>query len=159
MRFRRSKEQGNVLICALCTIMIISIIGANVLRNCTTRFNVSSSQVRSWKESLFAAEAGGDIAYAEVRKTVLDPTHAFAGWDNSGGKRTSPVTTFGANSLATNTVVDSFYTDPAGNPRDRAPTRGTAPEMGLARTGIDDRLGAGPRGGKVLRKIDFRPLC
>src|SRR5215210_4228559 len=108
---KRSPERGNVLICALCTILIISMIGANVLRNCTTRFNVSSSQVRSWKESLFAAEAGGDIAYAEVRKTVLDPSHAFAGWNNVSGKRTSPVTTFGANDLTTRTVVDVFYTD------------------------------------------------
>src|SRR5256714_5671972 len=156
MRFRRSTEQGNVLICALCTIMVISIIGANVLQNCTTRFNVSSSQVRSWKESLFAAEAGGDIAYAEVRKTVLDPTHAFTGWVSSGGKRVSPITTFGANNLATSTVVDSFYTDPAGNPWYRARTRGTAPVMGLSRTGMDDRMGAGTRGDSLLRKIDFR---
>jgi Tfp pilus assembly protein PilX len=64
-----SLEQGNVLICALCTILIISLIGANVLQNCTTRFNVASSQVRSWKEALFAAEAGGEIGYAEIRKT------------------------------------------------------------------------------------------
>src|SRR5207302_9289918 len=71
MRTKDPAEEGNVLICALCTILIMSLIGANVLQNCTTRFNVSSSQVRSWKESLFAAEAGGDIAYAEVRKTVL----------------------------------------------------------------------------------------
>src|SRR4051794_29031364 len=103
MRVKRLKEQGNVLICALCTILIISLIGANVLHNCTTRFNVSSSQVRSWKESLFAAEAGGDIAYAEVRRTVLDPTHAFPtpSWTNSGAVHTSPVTTFGANNLVT----------------------------------------------------------
>src|SRR3954462_1243315 len=105
MRFKRSKTEGNVLICALCTILVISLIGANVLQNCTTRFNVSSSQVRSWKESLFAAEAGGDIAYAEVRKTVLDPTHAFTGWTNAGTVHTSPVTTFGANNLVTNAVV------------------------------------------------------
>ena len=156
MRFKGSRTEGNVLICALCTIMVISIIGANVLRNCTTRFNVSSSQVRSWKESLFAAEAGGDIAYAEIRKTMLDPTHAFAGWDNSGGKHVSLVTTFGANDLTTSTVVDSFYTDPAGNPWYRARTRGTAPVMGLARTGIDDRMGAGVRGDSLLRKIDFK---
>jgi hypothetical protein len=155
MRLKRSKTDGNVLICALCTIMVISIIGANVLQNCTTRFNVSSSQVRSWKESLFAAEAGGDIAYAEIRKTMLDPTHAFAGWDNSNGKHVSLVTTFGANDLKTSTVVDSFYTDPAGNPWYRARTRGTAPVMGLARTGIDDRMGAGTHGDSLLRKIDF----
>jgi hypothetical protein len=156
MRFGRSVEQGNVLICALCTILVISIIGANVLRNCTTRFNVSSSQVRSWKESLFAAEAGGDIAYAEVRKTVLDPTNAFAGWDTSGAKRLSPVTTFGADNLVTSTVVDAFYTDPAGNAWYRARSRGTAPVMGFARTGMDDRMGAGTRGDSLLRKIDFR---
>ena len=139
MRSRRSAEEGNVLICALCTILIISLIGANVLRNCTVRYNVSSSQVRSWKESLFAAEAGGDIAYAEVRKTVLDPPHAFTGWDNSGAKHVSPVTTFGANNLITSTVVDLFYNDPAGNPWYRSRSRGTAPVLGMARTGMDDR--------------------
>ena len=149
-------EDGNVLVCALSTILIISLIGANVLHNCTTRFNVSSSQVRSWKESLFAAEAGGDIAYAEVRKTVLDPTHAFTGWGTSGAKRISPVTTFGANNLVTSTVVDVFYTDPFGNPWYRARSRGTAPVMGLPRTGMDDRMGAGTRGDSLLRKIDFR---
>jgi hypothetical protein len=156
MRRNLPGEEGNVLVCALCTILIISLIGANVLHNCTTRFNVSSSQVRSWKESLFAAEAGGDIAYAEVRKTVLDPTHAFAGWSTSGAKRISPVTTFGANNLVTSTVVDSFYTDPAGNRWYRARSRGTAPVAGLPRTGMDDRMGAGTRGDSLLRKIDFR---
>lgn len=156
MRAKGRAEAGNVLICALCTILILSLIGANVLRNCTTRFNVSSSQVRSWKESLFAAEAGGDIAYAEVRKTVLDPTNAFSGWTNSGSQHVSPPTTFGGNSLVTSTVVDAFYTDPAGNPWFRARTRGTAPVMGLARTGLDDRMGAGTRGDSLLRKIDFR---
>src|SRR3982751_2006068 len=108
MHAKNLKEDGNVLICALATILIISLIGANVLHNCTTRFNVSSSQVRSWKESLFAAEAGGDIAYAEVRKTVLDPSHAFSGWTNTPAinpvKHESLETVFGANGLSTSTV-------------------------------------------------------
>src|SRR3982751_1223302 len=155
MHAKHLKEEGNVLICALCTILIISLIGANVLHNCTIRYNLSSSQVRSWKESLFAAEAGGDIAYAEVRKTVLDPTQAFTDWTNSGTEHVSPVTTFGANNLVTSTVVDSFYTDPAGNPWFRARSRGTAPVMGLARAGLDDRMGAGTRGDSLLRKIDL----
>src|SRR5205085_6537524 len=154
MRTKDPTEEGNVLICALCTILIISLIGANVLRNCTTRFNVSSSQVRSWKDSLIAAEAGGDIAYAEVRKIitagvpsgfpnalpdgiVADPAHAFNGWTKSGNKYSSPVTTFGSNNLATSTVVDNFYSDPAtGNRWYRARTRGTAPVNGLPRTGM-----------------------
>ena len=156
MRTRKTAEQGNVLICALATMLIISLVAANVLRNCTTRFNVSSSQVRSWKDSLFAAEAGGDIAYAEIRKTVIDPTHAFSGWTNSGGQHVSPVTTFGANALTTTSIVDSFYSDPAGNPWFRSRSRGTAPVKGLPRTGMDDRMGAGTRGDSLLRKIDFR---
>ena len=153
---KRPAEKGNVLLCALCTIFIISLIGANVLHNCTTRFNVASSQVRSWKESLFAAEAGGDIAYAEVRKTVLDPTHAFNEWTNNGVQHVSPVTTFGGNDLVTSTVVDLFYHDPiTGNPWYRARSKGTAPVNGLRRTGMDDRMGAGTRGDSLLRKIDF----
>ncbi|HYJ06551.1 MAG TPA: hypothetical protein VEX43_15550 [Chthoniobacterales bacterium] len=156
MRGKRPAEEGNVLICALCTILVISLIGANVLYNCTTRFNVASSQVRSWKESLFAAEAGGDIAYAEVRKTVLDPTRAFNAWTNSGALHVSPVTTFGGNNLVTSTAVDLFYYDPiTGNPWYRARSKGTAPVNGLRRTGMDDRMGAGTRGDSLLRKIDF----
>jgi Tfp pilus assembly protein PilX len=156
MRGKHRAEEGNVLICALCTILIISLIGANVLRNCTTRFNVSSSQVRSWKESLLAAEAGGDIAYAEIRKTVIDPSHAFTGWTNSGVQHVSPVTTFGSNNLITSTVVDLFYYDPiTGNPWYRSRSKGTAPVNGVHRTGMDDRMGAGTRGDSLLRKIDF----
>jgi hypothetical protein len=173
-RVKRFDEEGNVLICALGAILIISLIGANVLRNCTTRFNVSSSQVRSWKDSLIAAEAGGDIAYAEVRKiitsgvpsgfpnalpdgTVVDPSHAFNGWTKTGTKYSSPVTTFGSSNLTTSTVVDNFYSDPAtGNRWYRARSRGTAPVNGLPRTGMDDRMGAGVRGDSLLRKIDFR---
>jgi hypothetical protein len=157
MRLKRPAEDGNVLICALCTILIISLIGANVLRNCTTRFNVTSTQVRSWKESLFAAEAGGDIAYAEVRKTVLNPTQAFSGWTNNGAVHVSPVTTFGSNGLVTSAVVDLFYHDPVtGNPWYRSRSKGTAPVMGLARTGMDDRMGVGVKGDSLLRKIDFK---
>ena len=163
-----------MLICALATILIISLIGANVLQNCTTRFNVSSSQVRSWKDSLMAAEAGGDIAYAEVRKTItagvptgfpnalpdgyIDaPSRAFNGWWKSGNKYSSPETTFGANNLKTSTVVDAFYYDPStGNPWYRFRSKGVAPVNGLPRTGMDDRMGAGTRGDSLLRKIDFR---
>src|SRR4029077_6079648 len=88
-------RQGNVLLCVLCIILVVSLIGANVLFNSVTRFNSASSQVRSWKESLDAAEAGGDMAYAEVRKTILDPTNAFSGWTYSGGIYTNSPITFG----------------------------------------------------------------
>src|SRR5256886_15937205 len=88
----QSFGRGNVLLCVMCTILVVSVIGGNVLLNCMTRYNAASSQVRSWKESLDAAETGGDIAYAEVRKTNQDPTHAFSGWTYFGGVFTkSPV--------------------------------------------------------------------
>src|SRR5256885_14257182 len=119
-------ERGNVLLCVLCTILVVSVIGANVLLNCMTRYNVASSQVRSWKESLEAAETGGDIAYAEIRKTILDPTHAFSGWTYSGGVYTNSAVTYGADSLSTSSKIDLFYYDSNGNPWYRIRSNGTA---------------------------------
>ena len=72
MRKQRLAEEGNVLICALCTILIISLVGANVLQNCTTRFNVASSQVRSWKEALFAAGAVSSYPKTALAKQAGD---------------------------------------------------------------------------------------
>jgi len=157
MKSRNHPEKdGTVRICTLCAILILSLIGSSVLLNSATRFNAASSQVRSWKESLLAAETGGDIAYAEVRKTVMDPPHAFGGWTNAGSTHLSPVTTFGSDNLTTNTAVDLFYTDPAtGNAWYRLRSMGTAPVLGLRRTGMDDRMGPGSRGDSLLRKIDF----
>src|SRR5438132_286359 len=96
----RSFERGNVLLCVMCTILVVSVIGGNVLLNCMTRYNAASSQVRSWKESLDAAETGGDIAYAEIRKTILDPSNAFAGWNYTGGIYTNSSVTYGQDSLS-----------------------------------------------------------
>src|ERR1035437_10193876 len=129
----KRSTQGNVLLCVVCTILIVSVIGGNVLMNCVTRFNASSSQVRAWKESLYAAEAGGDIAYAEVRKTILNPTNAFAGWTNSGGVRTNSPVTFGNDSLTTSSKVDSFWNDSNGSSWYRIRAQGTVPVLGLKR--------------------------
>src|SRR5260370_38733906 len=107
MQILRKSQRGNVLLCVLCTILVVSLIGANVLFNSVTRFNTASSQVRGWKESLYAAEAGGDIAYAEVRKTILDPSHAFTGWTYLGGVYSNAPITFGIDNLTTSTAVHS----------------------------------------------------
>jgi hypothetical protein len=152
---RRESQGANVLLCVLCTILVVSLIGASVLYNSVTRFNAASSQVRSWKESLYAAEAGGDIAYAEVRKTILDPTHAFSSWTNSGGVQTNSPVTFGRDNLTTSSRVDIFYYDFNGSPWYRIRARGTAPVMGLKRVTMDDRMGVGTRGDSLLRRIDF----
>src|SRR5882762_4001401 len=152
---QRTVAPGNVLLCVLCTILVVSLIGGNVLLNCMTRYNAASSQIRSWKESLDAAETGGDIAYAEVRKTIQDPTHAFSGWTYTGGVYTNSPVTYGNDSLSTSSRVDPFYYDGNGNAWYRVRTKGTAPVLGLKRVGMDDRMGPNTHGDSLLRKIDF----
>ncbi len=152
----RLNTSGNTLLVALATILILSAVGANVLGNLTTRYNVSTTQVRGWKQAQHAAEAAGDIAYNEIRKTVLDPTNAFAGWTQNGSTYTSPVTTFSDDNLVGSATVDAFYSDPVtGTPWYRIRARGTAPLRGLKRVGMDDRMGPNTRGDSLLRKIDF----
>src|SRR6267143_1386904 len=102
---KHERERGNVLLCVLLTIAVVSAIGATVLLNCTVRLNVSCGQVRGWKEALTAAEAGGDIAYAAVRKTILNPSQAWSGWTNSGGIYTNSQATFGPNGDGTGTAL------------------------------------------------------
>jgi hypothetical protein len=152
---RRESQRANVLLCVLCTILIVSVIGANVLYNSVTRFNAASSQVRGWKESMYAAEAGGDVAYAEIRKTILDPTNAFTGWTNSAGVYSDPTIAFGRDKLTTSSKVDIFYYDFNGSPWYRIRAKGTAPVMGLRRVTMDDRMGPKTRGDSLLRQIDF----
>ncbi|MFL6515167.1 MAG: hypothetical protein ACJ8M1_09115, partial [Chthoniobacterales bacterium] len=149
-------ENGNVLLCVVCTIAIVSVIGGNVLLNCVTRYNAASSQVRAWKESLYAAESGGDIAYAEIRKTILDPTHAFSGWTYSGGVWTSTPVTFGGNNLSTSSRADKFWLDGNGNPWFRIRSQGSAPVIGLKRVTMDDRMDRSTKGDSLLRKVDFQ---
>src|SRR5438874_11562175 len=76
------RDNGNILVCALCTIVIVSLIGANVLVNCITHYNVTAKQLKGWKEALYAAEAGGDAGFDEVRKALNPISLPFTtdGW-------------------------------------------------------------------------------
>ena len=162
---KRAIENGSILLSTLCTILIISIIGANVLFNCTTRYNATSKQVKAWKEALIAAEAGGDVGYAVCRKTIGDPNYAtvFAndGWTIPSPAPANPtwtkaVAAFGeAGSLSANVTVDRFFTDTNGTPHYRIRSTGTARVFGLKRAGMDDRVSQTTRGDSLLRKIDF----
>src|SRR6202030_4112119 len=154
MRINAS-NRGNVLLCVLCTILIIGLIGSNVLFNSVTRFNTASSQVRAWKESLYAAESGGDVAYAEVRKTILNPSQAFNGWTYTGGIYSDSPLTFGHDNLVTSATAGIFYYDFNGSAWYRIRAKGTAPILGLRRVTMDDRMGVGTKGDSLLRKIDF----
>ena len=68
MQLRRTNT-GSAIICAVCTIFILSLIGATVLLNCAARYNVATKQVKAWKEALYAADGGGDIV-AELFKPL-----------------------------------------------------------------------------------------
>ena len=171
MQLRRT-ETGSTIICALCTIFILSLIGATVLLTCAARYNVATKQVKAWKEALYAAEGGGDIAFAEVRKLVNNPSGAFSGWTSgvpAPGPSSSGPYTFGqSNSLSTSVTVDALQPSP--NPNGvfcyRIRATGTAQLRGLPRTGLDSALTASGthfaansatrgNGDTLLRKIDF----
>ncbi|HWX15374.1 MAG TPA: hypothetical protein VNY07_02195 [Chthoniobacterales bacterium] len=158
-----SNQDGSTLICALCTILIMSLIGANVLLNCTIRYNVSSKQIKGWKEALYAAEGGADIAFSEVRKLVNSPSTAFlhsGGWTTTAGPSYSngPYSFGQNNSLSANVTVDQLTATLSGQPQFyyRIRSQGTATLLGLPRVGMDDRMGSVIRGDSLLRKIDFK---
>jgi hypothetical protein len=151
-----NNEKGNVLLCVMGVILVLSIVGATVLRNSTTRLNVSSNQVRAWKEALSAAEAGGNMAFAELRKEFSADSSVrasqWSGWTNSGTTYVSPESTFGSSNLKSRTVVETCYFDVSGNfhlgenpdPNAnswyRVRSRGVSVLPGLKRTGMDDAL-------------------
>src|SRR5204862_1044161 len=108
------RDDGHILVCALCTIVIVSLIGANVLVDCTTRYNVTAKQLKGWKEALYAAEAGGDAGFDEVRK-ALDPVNlpfTADGWTTApspaptpGPAWTKTITGFGQGGNLSTTVT------------------------------------------------------
>lgn len=160
-------EKGSTLICAILALAILAMIGANVLLNCTTRYNVSSKQVKAWKEALYAAEAGNDVAFAEVRKLVTTGSTGAAfnarfladGWTLNASPTPGPAYTKGvtlgqSNSLSTTVSVDpAVYTK--GFACYRIRSTGTATLVGLSRIGMDDRVNVSTKGDSLIRKIDF----
>jgi hypothetical protein len=168
----RANEAGSTLIAALSTITILSIAGAGVLMNCTTRFNATSTQVKGWKEALIAAEAGADLGFAEVRKNGIDPATGFSTANAWSSPAPSPISatnswvlgnstplTFGsAGTLSTKVTVDKFALLPGtttGVGYYRIRSVGIAQLTGLKRVGMDNRVDAGTKGDNLLRKVDF----
>ena len=174
-------NNGNVLICALCTIVIISLIGANVLVNCTRHYNITAKQLKGWKEALYAAEAGGDAGFDEVRKALNPSNLPFTtdGWaaapspaPTPGPAWTKTISGFGEGGNLSTTVTIDKLTDntgtiPATAPFYRIRSIGTARLFGLPRVGLSDKIFAsGPNfvansasrgvGDTLLRKVDFK---
>ena len=175
------RDNGNILVCALCTIVIVSLIGANVLVNCITHYNVTAKQLKGWKEALYAAEAGGDAGFDEVRKALNPLSLPFTtdGWaaapspaPTPGPAWTKTISGFGQEgNLSTTITIDKLFdttgTIPSSTPYYRIRAVGTARLFGLPRVGLSDQFVAGgPNfvansasrgvGETLLRKIDFK---
>lgn len=170
---------ANTLVCALCTIIVVSLIGANVLINCTRHYNITAKQLKGWKEALYAAEAGGDAALDELRKNPTSPTFVADGWTAApspaptpGPAWTKTFSNFGQNNSLSTTVTIDRLTDASGAipntvPYYRIRVVGTARLFGFPRTGLSDQSTAGGAnfvnnsasrgvGDSLLRKIDFK---
>ena len=175
------RNNGNILVCALCTIVIISLIGANVLVNCIRHYNITAKHLKAWKEALHAAEAGGDAGFDEVRKALNPSSPPFTadGWaaapspaPTPGPAWTKTIGGFGEGGNLSTTVTIDKLTDTTGTipnstPYYRIRAIGTAKLLGLPRVGLSDQFFAGgPNfvansasrgvGDTLLRKIDFK---
>jgi hypothetical protein len=157
-----NSEKGSTLVVAICVLTVISIIAAGVLSNANARYNVGSKAVKAWKEALYAAEAGGDLAFNEIRKPYVSPsgTPFASGWVlyDSSAPPTNPGTTtapdyaigygnsapaFGTNNnLTTKVTVDKFAPLPGNDfvSYYRIRSVGIAQMFGLKRTGMNDAL-------------------
>ena len=69
-------------------IVVISIIFGGVLARSMSTYR-QVSHIASWQEALLGAEAGSDLAMAELRKTLFDPASAFTGWTSTGADGTT----------------------------------------------------------------------
>jgi hypothetical protein len=174
MKINRLSQSGSTLLYAMCAILIISLIGANVLMNCSTRYNSTTKQVKGWKEALHAAESGGDIAYNDIRKFVSSPGSQFTGtgwtyssYANGPWTYTAPSWFGVVSNLNTTVTVDKVSTNSQGDGMYRIRAIGNAKVFGLPRVGMNDGLVAGgtnfsangsTRGTEdsLLRKIDFK---
>src|SRR6185436_10657862 len=166
------RDNGNILVCALCTIVIVSLIGASVLVNCISHYNITAKQLKGWKEALYAAEAGGDAGFDEVRK-LIGWTAAPSPAPTPGPAWSKTISGFGQEAnLSTTVTIDQLFdntgtTIPPGTPFYRIRAVGTAKLFGLPRVGLSDQFFAGgPNfvansasrgvGDTLLRKIDFK---
>src|SRR5438309_3283926 len=82
MHPRNSKVQGSILVWTVLTIAILSILGAEVLRLVSIKYQ-HALQTATWQEALLAAESGIDLGIIELRKSLYPaPNHAWENWNN-----------------------------------------------------------------------------
>ena len=143
MRTRGSKAQGSILLWTVVTIAILSLLGAEVLRLVSIKYE-HALQTATWQESLLAAESGIDLAIMELRKSLFPaPNHAWGGWNNIPGNGVTSygLTTIPNAGLAGTPMTIEVNVDAPGNLKDsngqyyRIRTVGTMPILGSPRAG------------------------
>ena len=85
MRFPGARSHGSILVWTVMTIAILSLLGAEVIRLVSIKYQ-SALQTATWQEALLAAESGIDLGIVELRKSLFPaPNHAWDGWNNTPG--------------------------------------------------------------------------
>ena len=68
---RRAARSGSTLLTALCTVVILALVAANVLSSLSARYG-SAYRSAAWNEALTAADTGIDSTLAEVARQIPD---------------------------------------------------------------------------------------
>src|ERR1700686_639395 len=85
MYFSRARSHGSILVWTVMTIAVLSLLGAEVIRLVSAKYQ-SALQTSTWQEALLAAESGVDLGIVELRKSLFPaPNHAWEGWNNTPG--------------------------------------------------------------------------
>ncbi|MEP6936797.1 MAG: hypothetical protein ABI871_01895 [Chthoniobacterales bacterium] len=80
MRISSPRTGGSVLAWTVLIIAILSLVGAQVMRVVTLKYQ-NALQTATWQETLVAAESGVDLAIVELRKSIYpQPNGAWDGW-------------------------------------------------------------------------------
>lgn len=118
--YQKRLTSGSVLLMAmgiLTTLAVLSGIALSVLGN---RHRLAF-QTASWQEALLAAESGVDLAVAELRTSLYDPSAAFSTWKHSDG------TTGGPSGASTSTTTKVLLRTGEGGQRSWAKVEVAAP--------------------------------
>ncbi len=78
------RRAGSVFLLSVGILALLSILSTLVFTIVSNRHR-QAFQTTSWQESILAAESGVDIAVAELRRKVSDPTTAFGSWTHEDG--------------------------------------------------------------------------
>lgn len=166
-KIQPDREQASTTVAALLMLFVLSLVGANVLLNSTSRYN-GTMKTAGWQEAMQAAEAGADIGLANIRWTVTGgtantPFDPAAGWIATSGTYSMTTGTMqqagqGPSATWAKITVDSpaALKDQKGTQWYRIRSSGYSIVPGFSRVSIDTPTDMNARHDKALRKFSLR---